>query len=77
MFWGVIVNLGTSVLFWVLAASDVPSVLLAPAYLLPLPYNVFVCIAVWRSADRYAGPARHAALARWGTLAGMIALSLT
>ena len=48
-----------------------------PAYFLPLPYNLFVCVAVWRSAARYAGPAHWAEVARWGTLAGMLVLSLT
>jgi hypothetical protein len=33
-------------------------------YLLPAPYNLFMVIAVWRSAARYEGPQHWAVLAR-------------
>lgn len=77
VFWGVVVNLVTSGLYWVLAVNDMHPVLLVPAYFLPLPFNVFVCVAVWRSAARFDGPPAQAELARWGTLSGMLVLSLT
>lgn len=77
VFWGVLANAVTSALFLVLVLNDMHPALLVPAYLLPLPYNVFVCVAVWRSAAAYGGPAHHAELARWITLLGAILLSAT
>jgi hypothetical protein len=77
VFWGLVVNILTSALFWVLALNQAHAALLIPAYLLPLPYNLLVVVAVWRSAGRYAGPRHLAELARWGTLAGMLLLSAT
>lgn len=77
VFWGVLANLVTSGLFWVLAVNDLHPALLAPTYLMPLPYNVFVCVAVWRSAAGYDGPAQHAELARWVTLLGAVLMSAT
>jgi len=46
-------------------------------FLLPLPYNVLIVVAVWRSANRYRGPPIWAMLARivvvaWALLATLI-----
>jgi hypothetical protein len=30
----------------------------------PIPYNLFMLVAVWRSAERYTGPRERAELAR-------------
>lgn len=45
-------------------------------YALPIPYNVLMVVAVWRSADAYAGPRLWADLARtvvliWAVLASI------
>lgn len=77
VFWALVVNIVTSGMFWALAIADAHPALLVPAYLLPLPYNAFVVVAVWRSAARYDGPRHVAGLVRLGTLVGMIALSVT
>jgi hypothetical protein len=49
-------------------------VLAVAVFFLPLPYNVLIVVAVWRSADRYRGPPIWATLARvvvilWATIA--------
>jgi hypothetical protein len=46
-------------------------------FLLPLPYNVLIVVAVWRSASRYRGPPIWATLARvvvvaWALLATLV-----
>ena len=45
-------------------------------YVLPIPYNVLMVVAVWRSADAYPGPRLWADLARpvvlvWAVLASI------
>ncbi|WP_316979051.1 hypothetical protein [Shumkonia mesophila] len=61
---GTLFNVLATLLFVVvqsLGASDAVSL---AALLLPVPYNVFIAIAVWRSAGRYTGPPLWAHLAR-------------
>ncbi len=61
---GLALNLATTALSLALFAADAPTVLAVAALALPVPYNVFVCVAVWRSAERYGGERRWADLAR-------------
>ena len=77
VFYGLILNVVTTVLFLVVAAVTSTPWLLVPVYLLPAPYNVLMIVAVWRSADRYQGPRQWADLARFGILAGMLILTMT
>jgi hypothetical protein len=74
---GLIVNLTTSLLFLMLVAADLPFAALFVGYALSVPYNIFVLVAVWRSADRYEGERKWADLARIVTLIWLIVASLT
>ncbi len=61
---GTLLNVLATLLFVVvqsLGASDAVSL---ATLLLPVPYNFFIAVAVWRSAGRYAGPPLRAHLAR-------------
>ena len=73
---GVALNLSTTVLFMALAAFDRPWPELLGAYVLSFPYNIVALVGVWRSAERYQGPALHAHLARIVTPVAMVLLSL-
>jgi hypothetical protein len=58
-------------------ALDWPGWLALLIHLLTLPYNLLMVISVWRSAARYEGPSRWAALARativpWALFATLI-----
>ena len=46
-------------------------------YLLSVPYNIVVCVGVWRSADRYDGDPSLAQLAKLAVVTGMIVLSIS
>ena len=62
--YGVLVNLAaTGGYLGLLSAGVHPAIGLA-VYFAPLPYNVAVFVGVWRSADRYSGPAHWADAAR-------------
>ena len=61
---GLALNLATTALSLALFAAAAPTVLAVVAHALPLPYNAFVFVAVWRSAGRYGGERRWADLAR-------------
>jgi len=50
-------------------AADLPAVLAAGIFLLPVPYTVVAVVGVWRSADAYRGPPHWARLARIAALA--------
>ena len=45
------------------------------AFALPIPYNVFVAVAVWRSADRYQGSKAWADAARVATVIWAVVLT--
>jgi len=61
---GTLVNVLTTFLFVALQAMYMSNIAGLAVFLLPVPYNIFVAVAVWRSADRYAGPPLRAQLAR-------------
>ena len=73
--YGLILNMSTSALFLVVAAMGANAWVLVPVFLLPVPYNFFMIVAVWRSAGRYQGSKDWADLARILTLLGMLLLS--
>ena len=62
--YGLLVNLATSFLFLAVLVNGAAVVFLILAFVLPVPFNLFVVIAVWRSADQYQGPRKWADLAR-------------
>lgn len=45
-------------------ALDLPGALAVLLYFLPVPYNLLMVVAVWKSAAHYLGPAHFAHLAR-------------
>ncbi len=73
---GTTLNVVTSLLALALLAMNTPAVWAVCAFLLPIPYNVLMVVAVWRSADGYAGPRIWADLARIGVLLWAIAASV-
>jgi len=74
--YGVPANIVTSGLFLILIVEDVTPWLLVPTFLLPVPYNIFVIITVWRSAEQYHGDQKWADLARAATVVGMIIMTV-
>jgi len=75
VWYGVLLNFATSVLFLAFMVNQAGPVMLFLVFLLPIPYNLLVVVAVWRSAGRYQGPRKWADLARFGTVIWMIALT--
>jgi hypothetical protein len=60
---GTAINVVTTVAALLLFATDFPTLAGAAVYFSPLPYNLFVLIAVWRSAAKVHEPRRSAARA--------------
>lgn len=69
---GTIVNIVTGGSALIAYASDLPGWLALAIFLLPLPYNVALCISVWRSAARH--PSGWSDLARLGALLWLLAV---
>ena len=76
VFYGLLVNVITDVAFFALLMNDGNMALVALAFAVPIPYNILVAVAVWRSAGRYQGPKKWAELARVGTVIWMTVLTL-
>ncbi len=72
---GLLLNLVTHLAFFALLLNDANLVLVVLAFASSVPYNIFMVVAVWRSADRYRGPKSWAELARAGTVIWMLALT--
>lgn len=62
--YGLVLNGLTTIAALALYTTDLPAAVGFAVFLLPLPYNLFVLVAVWRSAARYAGPRHWAEAAR-------------
>jgi len=73
--YGLLVNLVTSALFFGLIVFEASLLWLIVAFILPVPFNLFVAVAVWRSADRYQGPKKWADLGRAVTIVWMFVLT--
>jgi hypothetical protein len=74
MLYGTLANTVTTVGMLAVVAANGPIWLAVVIHFLAAPYNLFVVIAVWRSARRYRGPPQWATLARMGVVAwGLIA----
>lgn len=74
---GTFLNVLATFLFVALQSLDMPDPVGLAAFFLPVPYNVFIAIAVWRSAGRYAGPLPMAHIARiavclWAVTASIV-----
>jgi hypothetical protein len=74
---GLLVNVATSVLFLAMITVDRPLAALFFGYALSVPYNFVSTVGVWRSAERYRGPASHAYLACVVTIVVMLLLTVT
>ena len=74
---GLIINVASSTIFLLLITTDHPISALVVGYAFSVPYNVFVTVGVWRSAEHYAGERHWADLARIVTVVGMTLLSVT
>ena len=77
VFGGIAVNGLTSILFLTLLMYGQTVTAFIAGYALSVPYNIFVTVAVWRSAARYDGDRRFADFARFVTVVGMTLLSVT
>jgi hypothetical protein len=61
---GLLVNaIGTILYLWALTAGASLLLIYLPRAV-PIPYNIFMLVADWRSAARYPGPRERAELAR-------------
>ena len=63
---GSLLNAAATLLAMALLAADAPAIVAVAAFALPIPYNLLVLVAVWRSAGAYRGPPLWADLARMG-----------
>ena len=73
---GTLANLITTMLALAVLMSGFPMLAVA-IFFLPLPYNVLIVVAVWRSAGHYRGPPVWATLARvvvvaWAVIATLM-----
>lgn len=59
-----VLNLAASLATLMLILAKAPIAYAIIVHFLPLPYSLFAAIGAWRSADRYAGNAFHAAAAK-------------
>ena len=64
MIGGTALNAVTTLLAMALVAMDAPAAVAVIVFALPIPYNLVVLVAVWRSAGAYEGPSIRADLAR-------------
>ena len=62
--YGFALNLAATIGYLSLLANHASVALTYLIFILPLPYDAFMLVAVWRSAGRYLGPAFWADLAR-------------
>ncbi len=74
--YGLLVNLIADFVFFALLVNDANTALIVLAFALPIPYNVLVAVAVWRSAGCYPGPKKWAEWARVGTVIWMVVLTV-
>lgn len=73
--YGLVVNAVATLIALGVAAAHGPGWLVVGLYLAPLPYNLLVLVAVWRSAGRWRGEPRWAALARLAVVLWVVLLT--
>ena len=66
--YGTLANLLATAGMFAAVASGLSALLAVAIHLLPIPYNIFVVVAVWRSAQRYPGQQEWSLLARIGVV---------
>ncbi len=71
---GLALNVTATLAAYALFTTAAPLALGLLVYALPIPYNLFVMVAVWRSADNYQGPRQWADLARVAVAAWTVAV---
>jgi hypothetical protein len=76
MIGGTALNAAATLLAMALLAMDVPGAVAAIVFVLPIPYNLLVLVAVWRSAAAYQGLSIWADLARGAILVWAVAAIL-
>jgi len=75
--YGTLANASVSIALFAAVAADAPAWVAVVLYVLTIPYNVFMTVAVWRSAQRYQGPAEWALLARIAVVVWALVASAT
>ena len=75
--YGTLLNLVTTFAALMALTSGAHAAVALAIFLAPLPYNILVVVAVWRSAANYRGPAHWAKLARiivvvWALIATVV-----
>ena len=75
--YGLLVNIVTSIAFVTLVTGGHPAMASIVGYGFSLPYNIFVVVAVWRSASRYQGMQTTSAFMRVVAILWMGMLSIT
>jgi hypothetical protein len=73
---GTALNGLTTLLAMALLTMDAPATVAIAAFVLPVPYNLLVLVAVWRSAGAYQGSRIWADLARMGVVIWAVMASL-
>ncbi|MGI9569162.1 MAG: hypothetical protein ACR2PH_05375 [Desulfobulbia bacterium] len=54
--YGLIINLATTALLFISLLYKWHTAFIVVIFLMPIPYNIFITIAVWRSAEKFDGP---------------------
>lgn len=74
--YGFVLNLFTTIASFALLTTDAPTIFGLGLFLLPMPYNLFMLVAVWRAAARYAGPLHWASFARVAVVLWVLLVTL-
>ncbi len=75
--YGLLINAITSISFLILIANDQAIPALVLGYVVSLPCNLFLLIALWRSADRYRGARSTARFMQVAGAVWILLLSVT
>jgi hypothetical protein len=74
--YGTLANLATTAASFAVLAGGISGWAALIVFMLPVPYNIFIVVAVWRSADRYPGNVAWANAARIVVVAWALVVSL-
>jgi len=74
---GLAVNGLTTAGMFILLAMERPVAALVIGYVCSVPYNFFIAVAVWRSADRHPGSRRAANIMRYTAAIMLFLISFT
>jgi hypothetical protein len=76
MLYGSLANLAATIVAFAVLAVGWPPVLALTIFFLPVPYNVLIVVAVWRSASRHDGSRLWANLARLAVVVWAVVAAL-